>query len=117
MEPLIKIIKKDLKISAIAGFTAGVLSIPVFYNVLGVNLNFIIGVIAIVTITILAPLGYFIAFRLSKRWPVMLQFIKFGIVGGLNSFLDLGILNSLIYISGLASGLAYPVFKSVSFLI
>lgn len=45
------------------------------------------------------------------------QVIKFVLVGILNTFIDLGVLNILIWISGTASGLLYPAFKGVSFIV
>lgn len=45
------------------------------------------------------------------------QFIKFGTVGVSSSFIDLGILNVLIFLSGIASGAWFPIFKGTSFVI
>lgn len=45
------------------------------------------------------------------------QAIKFVLVGTLNTIVDLGVLNLLIFISGVASGLGYTAFKGVSFIL
>ena len=50
-------------------------------------------------------------------FPVLRQFVKFGITGGLNAMLDLGILNLLIHFTGITSGLYYSLFKASSFCI
>lgn len=108
------LVKKDLKISIVVGVVAGVLILPTLRN-LGVALNFRVAVTAVLGLTIFTPFGYLVAYWLSRWWPVLLQFVKFGIVGGLNAMIDLGVLNLLIYFSGLAAGFWYSVFKSVSF--
>lgn len=46
---------------------------------------------------------------------VLYQVIKFSMVGMLNTLIDLGILNILIWLSGIASGPAYSIFKGISF--
>lgn len=48
--------------------------------------------------------------------PNNYQVIKFILVGILNTFVDLGILNILILASGAVSGLLYSAFKGVSFI-
>lgn len=111
MEPLIK---KDLKISVIIGLAAGVLLLPTLSNI-GIQLNTLYKVLTAVGLAVFTPLGYLVAYWLSKRWPVLLQFVKFGIVGGLNAMLDLGILNFLINWSGIAAGFYFSVFKAASF--
>lgn len=107
--------KKDLKISIVIGIVAGVLMLPTLRN-LGVALNLRVAATAVVGLTIFTPLGYLVAYWLSRWRPVFLQFVKFGIVGGLNAMIDLGVLNLLIYFSGIAAGFWYSVFKSASFL-
>lgn len=46
---------------------------------------------------------------------IIRQAIKFVLVGILNTLVDLGVLNILILISGISSGLGYSLFKGVSF--
>ncbi len=106
--------RNDIKISVLVGFIAGLLIIPTLHNI-GVNLNFQKSVLAIAGLMIFTPTGYLIAYWLSRWWPVMIQFVKFGITGGLNSMIDFGVLNLLIYIFGIAGGIWYSVFKSISF--
>jgi putative flippase GtrA len=67
-------------------------------------------------ITLLAPLALWILFLLGKLVPVLYQFGKFAAVGVLNTFIDLGVLNLIIFATGIASGTGYAVFKAISFL-
>ena len=42
---------------------------------------------------------------------------KFLLVGALNTLIDLGVLNFLMWISGIYTGIFYSIFKAISFLI
>jgi putative flippase GtrA len=64
---------------------------------------------------LLALLGTIIAFWIGKAFSVLFQLAKFIMVGALNTFVDLGYLNILILVSGVASGWLYSVFKALSF--
>ena len=108
--------KKDLKISIVVGIAAGILMLPTLHN-LGVTLSWRVAAVAVVGLTIFTPLGYLVAYWLSRWWPVLLQFVKFGIVGGLNAMIDLGVLNLLIYFSDIAAGFWYSLFKATSFIV
>ncbi len=108
--------KQDIKLSFIVGFFAGLLLLPILNN-FHVSLTVVRGGAVVLGMTLFTPTGYLLAYWLSRRWPVMMQFGKFGIVGGLNTLIDLGVLNLLIAMTGIASGVWYPVFKSISFLI
>lgn len=68
--------------------------VPVFW-ILGINL------------------GYF----LGKWIDFFNQFGKFAAIGFTNAAVDFGVLNILIAWSGIASGILYAVFKTISFII
>jgi len=53
--------------------------------------------------------------NILKRYPVIGQFVRFGLIGGLNTGVDLVILNALMILSGLNEGGAYTAFKAISF--
>ena len=65
----------------------------------------------------LTLLGMFIASWLGKKFLFILQAARFALVGALNTFIDLGILNFFIWTSGIAAGPFYSVFKGISFLV
>lgn len=108
--------KQDLKLSFLVGFLAGILLLPILNN-LHFVLNILSGTGIVLGLTLFTPAGYLVAYFLSRRWPVMIQFVKFGIVGGLNSLIYLGVLNLLISASGIAAGLGYTAFVSTAFLV
>ena len=53
---------------------------------------------------------------LVKKYPVIPQFIRFALIGFMNFFIDLAVLNALMLASGRSAGVYYTVFKSISFL-
>lgn len=113
------ITKKDYFVISIIGFLFGLLLLPVLSNIklpfFAVNLKS--AFLIIIGFIIFANLALWFASLLSRFVPVFLQVAKFAAVGGLNTLLDLGVLNVLILISGVAVGYWYPVFKGISFVI
>jgi len=61
-------------------------------------------------------IGTFIAKLLSKFVKVVYQIAKFAEVGVMNTFIDFGILNLLIWITGITSGMAIAPLNAFSFL-
>jgi putative flippase GtrA len=53
---------------------------------------------------------------LCKKYPIIPQFAKFVLIGFMNFFIDLAILNVEMLVSGKSAGLYYTAFKAVSFL-
>lgn len=52
----------------------------------------------------------------ASKWPTAMQFGKFIAVGQSNAAIDIGILNLLILITDIDSGLYYSLFKATSFI-
>lgn len=75
-------------------FTWLMIIVPIFW-ILGVNL------------------GYF----LGRWFGFFNQFGKFAAIGFTNAAVDFGVLNLLIAWSGVASGILYAIFKTISFVI
>ena len=68
-------------------------------------------------IFILSPVATFLFLRFFTRWSSLVQFSKFCVISFSNLVIDFGILNLLIYYSGVAEGVLYSVFKAASFLL
>ncbi|KPJ72978.1 hypothetical protein AMJ48_02740 [Parcubacteria bacterium DG_74_1] len=63
-----------------------------------------------------ALVGMVLVSWLGRRFLFILQAGRFVLVGALNTFVDLGVLNLLIFFSGISYGILYTVFKSIAFL-
>ena len=55
--------------------------------------------------------------NLKEKYPFIPQFIRFFLVGILNTGIDFAVLNFLIYLTGKSSGIYFPIFKSISFIV
>jgi len=58
-----------------------------------------------------------IARWIGKTIPVVYQLAKFILIGGLNFLIDMGVLNFLIFATGISTGIIQSGFKAVSFLL
>jgi len=106
--------KSDAIITAAIGFING----AVFYGISKV-VEIEIPYIWLLPL-VFPPFGVLVMFVISligKKFLIILQWAKFFLVGTLNTFVDLGVLNGLILISGIAVGPWYSVFKGISFLV
>lgn len=63
---------------------------------------------------ILAIIGIYVAEFLSRYFKVIWQLAKFLLVGTSNVFVDLGVLGLLQFITGIAIGYWYSLFKAIS---
>lgn len=108
--------KKDILFGAIIGeavawlliLTAEGIQVPIFY--LDIAKKFLP-----VALPILCIVGLYIALWLSRYLSSMFEIAKFGLVGILNTFVDLGVLNLFIIFFNQTSGLYYSIFKGASF--
>jgi putative flippase GtrA len=71
---------------------------------------------ALIVFPILSAIGMAIARFLGTKIPVAIQGAKFLLVGALNTFLDLAVLNILIAVSGITGGIGFSIFKGISFI-
>ena len=106
--------KKDALKALVLGFFIPILMLMVIKNLdlkLPINKYWLI-----VIFPPLAVAGLFISFKIAQLWrPFVFQFGKFFVVGLSNTFLDLGVLNFLIYLTNITHGVYFAVFKAVSF--
>lgn len=106
-------LKKDVIGSIIIGFAAAALSLIVIYNLVLPIPSWI----PFVIFPVMTIAGIFVARLLGKKIPIMYKFVKFGEAGGLNWLVDFGVLNLLILVTGISSGLYYSLFKGASFIV
>jgi len=105
--------KKDLVISGIIGLLNG----TIFFSVLkGLKISIPYSWTFPIFFPFLGALGIYLAWLLGKKFLIVFQGAKFFLVGTLNTFIDLGVLNLLIFVSGIARGIFYSLFKGISFL-
>jgi putative flippase GtrA len=105
-------LKKDLVAASIIGLAAGFLA-----TFVASNLNIAIpAYLIVVGFFVLCVIGIFVARFAGKYVPFIYSFGKFGETGGLNWLVDFGVLNLLIMLTGINSGLLYSVFKGTSFI-
>ena len=121
--------KKDLLLVALIGGLVGLLIQPVLVNVQAVGTlggffgltDDLLRLAVLLFFLIFAPLALAVANLIRPYVPVLYQFAKFGAVGTLNSFIDLGVLNVLNLVSGIPadklSNLMFGTFKTISFLL
>jgi len=112
-----KFSQKDLFFSVITGLITGFIAWRIFVflgrpELLGISVVWLILIVPVLWI-IGVNLGYFLG-----RWMSFFdQFGKFAAIGFTNAAVDFGILNLLIATTGIAAGVTYSVFKSISFLV
>ena len=68
-----------------------------------------------ILLPLLALGGVAVAAFLGKKIPVLFQGAKFALTGVSNTFIDLGLLNLLIALTGISAGLTASAFKAFSF--
>ena len=107
-----RVLARDLRIAAIVGFLTGVLSIPVVIN-LGLDLS-VPRVLWPVIAAVLFVIALFAARLISRRRSSFFEFMKFALVGVMNTGVDFGLLNSLMLVTGVVSGAGFLAFKSLS---
>lgn len=112
--------KKDVIASILLGTLVGVFLWEISYLLRYtpcVKFCFSIPAWAPFAMPIASLLGTATAAFLGKRIPVFFQAAKFLAIGGLNTFMDLGILNLLMFMFQITAGTWFSVFKSLSFLL
>ena len=109
--------KVDLGYSFAISLLVGLFLLPILvstdlYSKLPTPLVFIglFGILPVVTLV-----GISIAWFIGKKIAILWQFSKFALVGVLNTAIDFGILNLLILLTGITSGLGIIPLNAVSF--
>ena len=76
-----------------------------------------LAVILAVVFPLLSVIGLFLSYLVGKKIKVIFQAAKFFVVGALNTFLDFGVLNLLIFLTSVAAGPGFATFKGISFIV
>lgn len=107
--------KKDFLFSLITGFYTGFIAWRIFdfLGIPGFKGTSYVWLLALIPVLWISGinLGYF----LGRWFGFFNQFGKFSAIGFTNAAVDFGILNLLIFYSGIASGILFSVFKGISF--
>jgi len=108
--------KRDILLATIIGFLVAFLIVAVKLTGNIEKLNTVPYLeFTLIAFPLLSAIGMKIAMVLAAKIRVALQGAKFLLVGALNTFLDLAILNILIATTGIATGVGFSVFKGLSF--
>jgi len=107
--------RKDLYLAAVIGFTFGVLLLLPLRNI-GFAVAPKVVFLSVFGFALFSPFALFVIHLMSRSLPALYEFGKFAAVGALNTVIDLGVLNFLIILTGLAAGVSYSLFKAASFL-
>lgn len=106
--------KSDIIAGLVAGEAIALLALVIFAN-LALSLGkwrFVIPA----ALPFLTVAGLWVALILSRFWTTFWQVAKFLVTGVLNTLVDLGTLNLLIYFTGMTTGIWYSVFKGAGFI-
>ncbi len=106
--------KKDLLLALIIGLVAAVILLLVGLNI-SVKIPF--GGWVLIILPIVSISGLWLASLVARKIPLVWQFAKFFLVGALNTLIDLGVLNLLILLTGIAQGRTFSLFKGIAFVV
>jgi putative flippase GtrA len=74
-----------------------------------------LGLILAISFPILTVICLWVTWLLGKRFLWIFQMAKYLLIGVLATIADLGVLNLLMWISGVATGVSFSAFKGISF--
>jgi len=104
--------KNDILVSLAIGELSALLLLSIAKNI---NLNLPFLWLLVIVLPIVCLIGLYAAYFLRKVIPLIWQAAKFILVGVLNTLVDLGVLNLLMLVSNISSGVFFSVFKTISF--
>ncbi|MCK5044145.1 GtrA family protein [Candidatus Parcubacteria bacterium] len=107
--------KSDLIIALVIGELIALFSFSIFKN-MEVQIEWLYWIWPVFMPIFCAGCLWF-ASVLAKKLSFIWQLAKFVLVGVLNTLIDIGILNFLMLVTGIASGTFYSIFKGFSFIV
>jgi putative flippase GtrA len=103
-------------VSAVIGFVVGFFAIFIARNIeVDQKIPFLAALP--IVLSLLSMIGIVVASWIGRKFPVLFEAAKFALVGVLNTMVDLGVLNILIFMTGIAGGISFSFFKAISFLV
>ena len=122
----IKIYKKDFWLAILAGEIVAWLSLPTLKNIkiidilysFGINFNLFLSIwVIFVPLGAIGGLGAFYLIARIKQRIGFFQLGKYGVIGVLNTFLNAGVFNLLIFLTDVSTGLIVDSFFVVAFVV
>ena len=122
----IKISKKDFWLAILAGEIVAWLSLPTLKNIkiidilysFGINFNLFLSIwVIFVPLGAIGGLGAFYLIARIKQRIGFFQLGKYGVIGVLNTFLNAGVFNLLIFLTNISTGLLVDSFFVVAFVV
>ena len=109
--------KMDLGYSFAIGLVVGLFLLPILINTNLYSKIYepLLLAFLFAGLPIIFTIGLAFAGFVSKKIPLLWQFAKFAQVGVLNTAIDFGILNLLIFVTGITSGLSIIPLNAISF--
>jgi len=112
-------LRTDFLLAIIIGEVCAWLLIPIAKNLAEIPADLNLKLVLPLVLPLLSAAGLICCLALAKIWGTIYQIAKFILVGILNTLLDWGVLNVLIFLSAesLTGGWYYSLFKSCSFIV
>lgn len=110
----LSLLQKDLIISATVGVLCAAFILPIAKNL---EMKQALALSLFLVLPVLSVAGMGAAYWLARKIKIFYQLAKFILVGALNSLIDWGILNLLMFLTSLTAGTMFSVFKGISFLV
>ncbi len=110
--------KKDFFSSIVTGLITGILAwrifdfIPVSWHFRNISYAWLV-----LLVPILWVFGVWLGYFLGKWVSFFSQFGKYAAIGFTNAAIDFGVFYFLVYLTGIALGVRFTIFKSISFLV
>ncbi len=106
---------KDLLLGLAAGFLTAIFLVPTLINTGYYSKLPYEWLIIFVGLPVLAVVGLVVGNFLGRVVPLMWQFAKFVLVGVLNTAIDFGILNLIVFLTGITQGIGIFFTAAISF--
>lgn len=107
----------DYSIAIGAGIATGLLTLPLLKNI---DVQFPYEaphIVLVVLLPIVWVVGIGLGRFLSRWFPFFGQFSRYAVAGFLSAGIDFGVLNSLIFLTGISAGIGFGVFKGAGYIL